>query len=181
MAITGPFYWNKTGGTFPSQGGVPVLIGSDAFAECCCVEPFIPCGNCLEGTTPAQLEITVASITPYLEICGDGCYDFNGTFILSKVLEDDCDYEYAFAENPCPLSDRFSSFRWRVLLSATGVMAQLIAYDAYTSMDAALGTWTASASGDIPGDCSEVEYTATTSQLPDWCTWAASTVYVINL
>jgi len=35
--VSGPFYWNKTAGWFPVQSGYPVLIGQQAFEDCCCV------------------------------------------------------------------------------------------------------------------------------------------------
>ena len=35
--MPGLYYWNKTEGWFPVQNGSPVLIGQQAFEDCCCV------------------------------------------------------------------------------------------------------------------------------------------------
>ncbi len=48
MPLTGPFYWNKTAGTFPMQNGQPVLITQEEFEACCCA--VCKCvEECIEG------------------------------------------------------------------------------------------------------------------------------------
>lgn len=84
MAITGPFYWNKTGGTFPSQGGVPVLIGEDAFEECCCSIYVQGCLACEDGLAPHEFSVTFTG----LERTGAGtcpCELLNDTFVVQWV------------------------------------------------------------------------------------------------
>src|SRR5581483_2139358 len=86
--------------------------------SCCCTATG--CGNCTSGTTPTQVQFTLAGTVNSL--CAN-CANFNATFTLDKQASPDCTYAYTLPSPICTETGLTSQLLTHQLYLLLGVLA----------------------------------------------------------
>jgi hypothetical protein len=109
-------YYLMPSGKLPMQNGSPVLITEAVWQQCCC--DTVECEECKTGYGPEQWQVDIASIAKkgsspgcnYFHVgedpcIADSCLDLNATYIVTKVEDEVCMWEYDFPTNICRLGN----------------------------------------------------------------------------